>query len=309
MTDEAGRWQLREIPDGPYTIHVKPPEGYEEALGPLSNSNISVSNVSVSAGDGVVSTNSSGPYTPPRRRRAYPPARRELEVSGDVSEFVVEVAEGARVTGTVSVEGGTTPRYGHVSLTRVAEAGAAPDYSGAQSGGSLEGGRFVVEGLPAGRFSFHPSVHGVEGGTYLKSITWNGRDLMREPLELAEGASVEGVRIVYGRNPATLHVTVRAAAGRRTMDNLFVSLVPADTSPWAHNSALSFCTPGATGACVINAPPGDYRVLVMPRPSRPGVIRAGGQAPRRQRPARHAARGRDEPGAVGRARPLTRRRR
>lgn len=267
ITDEAGRWQLKEIPDGPYTIHVKPPEEYEGAMGPLSNSNISIPSASVSAGDGAGTTNSNGSYTPPRRRRVYPPARRELEVSGDVSEFVVEVAEGARVSGTVSVEGGTAPRYGHVSLMHVAEAGAAPDYSGAQSGGGLEGGRFIVEGLPAGRFSFHPSVQGVEGGTYLKSITWNGRDLMREPLELAEGALVEGVRIVYGRNPATLHVTVRAAAGRPTMDNLFVSLVPAITS----DSAFSFCTPGATGMCVINAPPGDYRVLVMPRPTTPGA--------------------------------------
>lgn len=280
MTDEAGRWQLREIPDGSYIIHVKPPEEYEEGTVVAVNMNSSVSNMS----NANVAVTNTSEYRPPRRKRAHPPARRELEVSGDVTEFVVEVAEGARVTGTVSVEGDAAPRYGHVSLMRVAEAGAASDYS-TQSGGSLEGGRFVVEGLPAGRFSFHPSVHGIEGGTYLKSITWNGRDLMREPLELTEGASVEGVRIVYGRNPATLHVTVRAAAGRRTTDNLFVSLVPANTPSLTHNSALAFCTTGATGACVINAAPGDYRVLLMPRPTTPGsyeqeVKRRAADAPR-----------------------------
>ena len=93
---------------------------------------------------------------------------------------------------------------------------------------------------------------------------------MREPLELAEGASAEGVRVVYGRNPATLHVTVRAA-GRRTADNLLVSLIPADISTWTPHSRPAFCMTGDEGVCPITAPPGEYRVVAMRSPAGPGA--------------------------------------
>ena len=79
----------------------------------------------------VVTTNTNAVgYSAPRRKRPYAPTRRDLEVSGDVSELVVEVADGARVAGTVTVEGGDAPRYGHVSLVRVGEGAAAADYAG-----------------------------------------------------------------------------------------------------------------------------------------------------------------------------------
>lgn len=260
LTDEEGRWQLVEIPDGAYVIHVKPPEEYEEGWAAGVNMNSNVANAPA-----VTNTNTNATeYRPPRRKRSYAPTRVNLDVSGaDVSEFVVEVAEGARVSGTVSIEGGPAPRYGHVSLVRLGEGGGVSDYAAAQSGGSLGDGRFVVEGLPAGRFVLHPTVPDNSGGaTYLKSITWNGRDLLREPLELAEGASAEGVRIVYARNPATLHVTVRAA-GRRPAAGLFVFLVPSDLSAWSPHSPPVYCMTGEAGACPVTASPGEYRVLAM----------------------------------------------
>ncbi|HWS88091.1 MAG TPA: carboxypeptidase-like regulatory domain-containing protein [Pyrinomonadaceae bacterium] len=280
-TDDEGRWWLSEIPDGSYTITVRPPEEYEETPAVASvNMNSSVANANAVAG--VTNTNTSE-YRPPRRKRSYAPTRVNLEVSGgDVTEFVVEVAEGARVNGTVTVEGGEPPRWGGVTMLRVGEAGAAPDNAGLQSG-SIEGGRFAVEGLPAGRYVFHPSVSDTEG-TYLKSITWNGRDLLREPLELAEGVSVEGVRIVYGRNSATLDVTVRAA-GRREPSGLFVVLLPLDLSTWSPLAQSVSCVTNEAGACSMSSPPGEYRVLAMRTPTRPDayeqeVRRRAANAPR-----------------------------
>src|SRR5215212_6286054 len=40
-TDEEGRWQLREIPDGAYVIGVRPPEEYETATAPAVTVNTS----------------------------------------------------------------------------------------------------------------------------------------------------------------------------------------------------------------------------------------------------------------------------
>jgi hypothetical protein len=253
-TDEEGHWQFREIPDGAYTLSVKLPEEYE------------------SGGDGTAAMNmNTTEYRPPRRKRSFAPTRRDLEVSGgDVSEFVVEVADGARVAGTVSVEGAATPRYGYISLERVAD-GGAPDAAGNPTSGSIDGGRFAIEGLPAGKFFLQPGLVGEDHNVYLKSITWNGKDLLREPLELAEGVSAEGVRVVFASNPATLNVTVRAAAGKRAPNDIVVTLVPADLSAWTPHSRAAFCLTGDRGACLIIAPPGEYRVVVMRRAGVPNA--------------------------------------
>jgi hypothetical protein len=260
MTDDEGRWQLREIPDGAYVINVKPPEEYETAPAVAVDTSDTNTNVAV-----VTNRNSSG-YSSPRRKRAYAPTRRNLDVSGgDVSEFVVEVADGARIAGTVSIEDGSMPRYGSVAVMRLGEGSMAVADDVTTASGSLDSGRFIVEGLPAGKFTLHPNVGG-DNGVYLKSMTWNGKDLLREPLELTEGASAEGVRIVFARNPATLSVTVRGAAGKRPANDFIAYLVPADLSNWSPNTRPLFCAADdGRGTCPITAPPGEYRVLALRR--------------------------------------------
>lgn len=267
-TDAEGRWSFREIPDGAYTIHVRPPDEFEEGEAAANlNRNSSVGGANVAP-----ATNANAyAYRPPRRKRSYAPTRRSLDVSGgDVSEFVVEVADGARVTGTVTVEGGSAPRWGHLSLIRLGEPGAPADDLDATSV-SFEGSRFAVEGVPAGRFMLRPSISAEGAVTYLKSITWNGKDLMREPLALAEGASAEGVRIVYANNPAKLQVTVRAAAGRRPPPDLIVTLVPLDLSAWSPYARPVFCMAGEAGSCPISATPGEYRVVAIRSPASPAA--------------------------------------
>jgi hypothetical protein len=268
VTDEEGRWQFKEIPDGAYTVHVKPPEEFEEgsAVNDLTSSFDTNANMVANS-----SNMNSGAYRAPRRKRAYAPTHRDLEVSGgDVSEFVVEVADGARVTGTISIEGGTTPSYGYIYMLRLVEGVAVPDDAASRSAG-VSGGRFALEGLPAGKFILQPSIGGSGSDAYLKSITWNGKDLLREPLELTEGALVEGVSIVYGRNPATLNVAVRAV-GKRTTEGVSVYLVPVDLSKWSPYARPVFCTTSEGGTCPISAPPGEYRVVTLRRLAQPGTF-------------------------------------
>lgn len=283
-TDTEGRWYFQEIPDGAYTINVKPPEEYEYSSAVSVNMNTTSTDANANNANVVaaaVSTNTND-YRPPRRKRSYAPTSRNFDVSADVPEMIVEVADGARVTGTITVEGGAPPRWGLVSVMSVGEGGGEPE--GVGMGGSFEGNRFVIEGLPAGRFMLQPNIASGDA-LYLKSITWNGRDLLREPLALGEGESAEGVRIVYAGNPAKLRVNVRAAAGKRLPPDLFVSLVPADLSTWSPHASPVFCQAGQTGACPVTAPPGDYRVVVMPLPTGPGgyeqeIRRRAANAPR-----------------------------
>lgn len=264
-TDEQGRWRLVEIPDGDYVISVKPPKGDADAGAPAAFAR-STPPPDEGEDEPPLNVNAAAPR-PARPKRFYAPTSVKLDVSGgDVSEFVVEVAEGARIAGTVSVEGGGTPAYSHVSVLRLGEGGVPLEQAESESAGA-QGGRFSVEGLAAGRFLIQPTLVGGEDeeeeeGVYLKSITWNGKDLLRAPLELAEGAEASGVRIIYGRNPATLRVSVRGAAARRPAEEFLVTLVPAELGAWSAHAQSFFCeTEG--GACDIPAPPGDYRVLAM----------------------------------------------
>lgn len=277
-TDEAGRWYLKEIPEGSYTISVEPPEEYEEGTA-STNANVSVaisnaSNMNVSM------------YPQPRPKRLLAPTRRDVEVSGgDVSELVIEIAEGARISGTITFEGGGSPRYSNVNVMRVTEGGGGVRSASEMRSIGVEGGRFSVEGLAAGKFFLQPSVIGSEGDVYLKAMTWNGRDLMREPIELAESASVEGVQIVYSRNPARLFVTALNAGGKRLARNASIYVVPVDQTAWTPYTRSLFCMTGDDGMCPVVAPPGEYRVVALPymgwRPSfEQEVMRRAAAAPR-----------------------------
>ena len=278
-TDEEGRWQFKEIPDGHYTVSVKPRDEYEPSSdlmasdptnynAPVINANVTITNANVT----IVENTNAGAYSP-RRKKGYAPARRDVEVSGsDVSEVAVELGDGGRVSGSVTFEGGRPPRYGQITALRVPE-GAGEEGGETVEGSPTRGGEFSIEGLPAGRFFLKPNIYSEDDGPiYVKSITWNGRDLLREPLEIGDGTVVEGVRVVLARNPAKLNVVVARAGDKRPAANVAVFLVPANVSEWSPSSQELFCSTGEIGGCTINAPPGDYAVVALPRLKRPIAV-------------------------------------
>jgi hypothetical protein len=180
-------------------------------------------------------------------------------------------------------EGGEPPRYGQITALRIPE-GAGEEGGETVDSSPARGGEFSIEGLPAGRFFLKPHLYSEDDGPiYVKSITWNGRDLLREPLEIGDGTVVEGVRIVLARNPAKLNVVVARASDKRPAANVAVVLVPANISEWSPYSQELFCSTGESGGCTINAPPGDYAVVALPRLKTPNAVevkRRAATAPR-----------------------------
>jgi len=260
-TDEEGRWQFNEIPDGPYTITVKPAQEYESEVAPISmNSNVSVEGTTTYVG------NMNGNYRPPRRKPGLAPARRDVEVSGgDLPDVLIETGEGGRISGRITVEGGDSNISAHIVTLRLPDGGGAPAMSDFRSA-DVGSGRFSIDGLPAGRFYIQPSTY--EGGenTYVKAVTWNGKDLLREPLELAEGASAEGVQVVFARNPGTLRLRAVRAGDRKPSLNAFAFLLPTDAPDLpVYSSQHPSCSTSGEGFCFLKAPPGEYAVVVLPR--------------------------------------------
>lgn len=250
-TDAEGRWRLREIPDGLYTLYVDPPEQDDRGESGVS----STTNRNSSVHESVVAEEAARR----RQRRRLAPLSRELRVSGDVAELVVELGEGARVSGTVTVEGGKSAPYLHIYAAPAAR--TLEEAAGAVTASApVSAGTFDLEGLTPGKYHLYARDYSEEGGLYLKSMTWQGRDLLREALDIGEGTQVEGVRIVYGSDPGVLQVRA-SRPEKRPAYNVSVIILPADLSQWTTFLPTQTCLTGVEGTCRVTVAPGDYLVV------------------------------------------------
>lgn len=265
-TDEDGRWEFRDIPEGSYTVNVKPSEEYEEDPSGRDAANRNV----------TYDANVSGVYARARRKKktGYAPARRDLQViESDLTDVALELNDGARLSGSIAYEGskkeGYGYGYGYLTLRRVNEGPGAKDADDTWNAYASDG-RFELGGLPAGRYFLQFSAYSEEGKVYVKSMTWNGRDLLREPLELGEGASAEGVRVTVSPNPSKLRVRATGGPRKGALREVYVTLIPSDITGWSPYAQQLSCYTDEDGACEIPAPPGEYRVVAMPQPSSAG---------------------------------------
>lgn len=262
--DAEGLWEFREIPEGSYAINVKPPEEHETELS--------------EDGEGPPEGNMNSGYsrTRTKKKRGYATARRDLEViDSDLSGVAVELNDGARVSGTVAYENGKKEGYGYFRLRRVSDGTelTQDELSGSLNSYILDS-RFEIAGLPAGKYFLQFSGFGDEGKAYVKSMTWNGRDITREPLELAEGASVEGILVTISTTPSKLRARASGGARNAAMRGVNVTLLPSDLTGWSPYTQQLSCSTDDGGACEIAAPPGEYRVVAIQTSAAAGAYEA-----------------------------------
>jgi hypothetical protein len=223
-TDELGRWRLREVPDGRYLIFVEP---------------------SITG--------------PPSEMEKFTTTRHEIEVSGrSIDNLILELGEGATVFGTIGVESGPAPRNIYVGLTQGRPGELEPGITVERVG------PFVIRGVPPGKMYFFINLG--EGGAqfYIKSISWNGKDLLREPFEIGAEEKIRDVKIVLSPQVATLTMRVRGAPGE-SVENISLTLVPADPARWERWETQLLCTTDAQGKCAVTGAPREYLVFILPR--------------------------------------------
>lgn len=224
-TDNLGRWRLREVPDGKYLIFVEPSSA-----------------------------------EPPSVTDRYGTQRQEIEVSGsDVNNLLIELGGDAIISGKVIVENGRMPRGMYLGLT--------PEGSrdGSHGEGTVHpGGNFVIRKVPPGRVYFVVYLGEETARLYIKSLTWNGKDLLREPLEIQAETKIEGVELVLSPQVATLTLRVRSLVGQ-PVDNIALTLVSSDPARWERQEAQLLCTTDQQGKCTIFGAPHEYLVFILPR--------------------------------------------
>ncbi|MDQ3755910.1 MAG: carboxypeptidase-like regulatory domain-containing protein [Acidobacteriota bacterium] len=238
-TDARGLWSLDEVPDGVYTLTVMP--GGEIQRGP-------------EPGGAAV-----------RPAPKFAVKKQELTVGGgDLNGLVIEVSEGGRVSGVVAVDGGRSlPREIRIYL----EAAEAGERMPLPSAHVRQDGTFTLEGLPAG--AFYLGAYAREEGRqqyFVKSIGAGDLDLLREPLDITDGAEVKDVRLVISPDVTTLTGRVLASGDQTPVRGAMIMLIPSDPGRQRRHSARLHGQANAEGQFTITGAPGDYLAIVM-RPS------------------------------------------
>jgi hypothetical protein len=241
-TNEMGQWSFNEIPDGQYVINVQPVYQAPEP----SPASAELHNEDDDAP--IVSHNI----------KKFSQKQQDIKVAGhDVTDLSIEMTEGGRVSGTVTVEGGK-PAPGSVFIS-------AQPLDGENIGLSptvvSPNGHFTLDGLPGGKLYLYAYMP--ETGYYTKSILANGVDLLREPLLVQESAEINGVSIVISADSGTLAGRVLAAPGGAPLGHTHILLYPMDSALWARPGTVISDNTDEGGAFSVKGAPGEYLFIVL----------------------------------------------
>jgi hypothetical protein len=248
VTDEQGRWSFKNIPEGTYSIKADP----------------GASDTEVDLDEKMTTTDqerdgkSATPAT--TTQPSLIPQQRDVTVSGsDVSDVVIELGAGGSLKGIVTVEGNDKrlPPGLNVLLTTRGSATAGPGRFGfVQPDGS-----FIVDKVPPGEF--YLSLQELNDKFYVKSITAGGADLLREPVRVAQGASVENVRIIIGSDVATLQGRVVSSADAKPVRGAILLLASSDATRWGSANSFTVGLTESDGTFKITAAPGSYLLILL----------------------------------------------
>lgn len=215
-TDQNGRWSFSNVPDGSYRLHVEPKQ--------------------------------SEPMTP-----RFVQTEQDLTLNGnDIEDVLIEVSEGARLSGSVVFEGGGAEPL-HVFVH------ASSYQPHANSSASVDdNGKFVLTGAPAGEIDISAVAYPQEK-FYVKLLEANGLDLLRNKIMLAEKDEIKDVRIVISANIGV--ITGRVLAGGKPVAGVNVMLRrTGDDKLRSFGGNLSTAT-NDRGVFNLSAAPGSYLVV------------------------------------------------
>jgi uncharacterized Zn-binding protein involved in type VI secretion len=123
-------------------------------------------------------------------------------------------------------------------------------------GRTTESGAFTLKAAPA---PYRLVLSLVPPGTYLKSVTLNGRETLGKLLDLSAGAGAGDVEVTLGTDGGQVDATV--SLSDKPLFDATVVLIPADPSRRFLETTKSESTDETGHAIVKDVPPGDYLVL------------------------------------------------
>lgn len=229
-TDKSGRWSFANVPDGTYRLFVQP----------------------------------SGPPTMTLR---FVPLEQDISVNGsDIEDLSLEVSEGARMSGVVTIEGSGEPPLNITvsAMTYTPNANASVTID--------EAGKFTLTAVPMGEVVVSAFMV-PDNKFYVKSIEANGLDLLRNNITIAEGDEIKDVRVVLSSGVGV--VTGRVLTqGDKPVAGANVMLFPTGKEKVRLAGGRLSGSTDERGNFTLSAMPGTYLVMAWRSADGPGAYGA-----------------------------------
>ena len=233
-TDKSGRWSFSNVPDGSYRLVVEPKQG--------------------------------GPKQFEATTLSFVQTEQDLTVNGsDIEDLLIEVSEGARLSGSVVFEGrGALPQHLTVS--------ASSYKPHANSSISIDkAGEFTLSGVPTGEVEVSAFAF-PQDKFFVKSIEANGLDLLRNNITLAEREEIKDVRIVISAGVGVLTGRVLTQTGHKPVAGINVMLRRTGNDNLRLPGGRLMTATNDRGVFTLSAMPGNYLVVVWRTADGPAAL-------------------------------------
>jgi len=201
-----------------------------------------------------------GAVTPARPRTPKLSAKQqELKVADADISLQIELSEGGRVSGMTVTEGKQPAGEQEGSLQILLQ---NTDGGDAQTDHTQHNGAFDFEGVATGEYFISAQSYEDDPDFYVKSVTANGVDALREPVRVEAGKEVRGVQVVLSREIARLAGRVRSAADDKPLAGRAILLLPADAKLRRNRNLHGFKQTDADGRFTCGGAHGEYLLIV-----------------------------------------------
>ena len=243
--DKDGNWSYMDVPDGRYDIELDP------------------------TADQYLTMRSENAEGKPRRK--FVCQRMEVTVAGaDLTGLVLALSEGGRISGTIVVEGDKPLARQIMVSAQPLGKDVAQSFASNNVVDPKSKGMFLIEGVPTGENWILADLWG--GKYYIKSISWNGKDLLREPLNVGELSETKDVRIILSDDMGWLAGQLVSAEGKKPLIRTLFLLASVDEVRWTRRDALVFGRTDGRGGFKLSGAPGDYILCMLTASeNRPGL--------------------------------------
>jgi hypothetical protein len=189
----------------------------------------------------------------------------------DVSDLVVRLQPGARVSGTLAFTRTSLPRPTDVTRARLVlepADGVTPISQGGRAASANADGTFVLPSVPPGRYRARVDVIGAAAAGFrdwtLHSVRSGSRDVLDTPIDIASRSDVSGLVVTFTDRPTQVSGTLVDSAGRGTGAFAVVAF-SVDRAHWFERSRRTQAVrPSADGRYVLTGlPAGSYHLAVV----------------------------------------------
>lgn len=199
----------------------------------------------------------------------YPSLSKEIEITDqNINDIIFEIPTASSLSGMIVMENGkAVPKYMSVyAVEEKTKQAFTSDYNYSEKAEAAEQAAqpkpFRIGKMIGGKYNFGITNNEV----YIKSVTFNGRDVTASAVEIGEGEDLSGLRVVLASDLGTVKGKINGFEGG---ERLFAVALKPDFSMNNIRAYSYGAIVGNNGEFQIKAKPGEYAVILLSEKNRP----------------------------------------